>query len=423
MEHKPPPPPYALSQIELLNVFVTFHPDAVRQYVPSGIELTDDCSGGFRVYSAPLGHGIAPYTAGLAFVDVVNRDSADGTQALFSIRSCFSSKAYAAFRTYFDTSDIEGHSLLWNEGDLVVGESSSGSGSFHKLVVRPLSVDAIPVSGVNYYLYKAASGGLRIIPCAFSTLRKAAEPVSVEIGDVLRRICPGLRINEYIRASFSRNVSFTLGQSIPYASNSEDLFAEESKVGILNILSDLNKGAALVDRRGRILFINAVGKSLTGDGIEDVGGFLKTSRRQDQGKLDEAIADAVASTSPDSVGLRPIAVERPSGKTSLLIKPLLIGSRKLGGPVESACVLLITDPDQQLQIDVSYSLQLLGLTPAEARIASLVGSGLGPQQVATRVGNTEQSVRVTLSRVFDKLDLSRQGELAAFVGRLHDVAT
>ena len=62
--------------------------------------------------------------------------------------------------------------------------------------------------------------------------------------------------------------------------------------------------------------------------------------------------------------------------------------------------------------------QAFGLTPAEARTAALVGSGLAPQDVADQIGLTVGTIRSELKSIFEKLGISRQSELAALVTRL-----
>jgi DNA-binding CsgD family transcriptional regulator len=54
----------------------------------------------------------------------------------------------------------------------------------------------------------------------------------------------------------------------------------------------------------------------------------------------------------------------------------------------------------------------------EARVASLVGSGVRPREVAARLGIAEETVRTVLKRVFVKAGVSRQSELAALMTRL-----
>jgi DNA-binding CsgD family transcriptional regulator len=61
---------------------------------------------------------------------------------------------------------------------------------------------------------------------------------------------------------------------------------------------------------------------------------------------------------------------------------------------------------------------LFDLTPAEARIAALVGSGLTPRIAAQKLNITEETARSALKRVFSKAGVSRQSELTALLGTL-----
>ena len=62
--------------------------------------------------------------------------------------------------------------------------------------------------------------------------------------------------------------------------------------------------------------------------------------------------------------------------------------------------------------------RLFALAPAEARVATLIGSGLSPRQAAKNLGISEETVRTTLKRVFTKVGVSRQSELAVLLTKL-----
>ena len=61
---------------------------------------------------------------------------------------------------------------------------------------------------------------------------------------------------------------------------------------------------------------------------------------------------------------------------------------------------------------------LFDLTPAEAKIAALVGSGLTPRIAAEKLSISEETARSALKRVFSKVGVSRQSELTALLGTL-----
>jgi DNA-binding CsgD family transcriptional regulator len=62
--------------------------------------------------------------------------------------------------------------------------------------------------------------------------------------------------------------------------------------------------------------------------------------------------------------------------------------------------------------------QAFGLTPAEAQTASLVGSGLSPQDAADQLGLSVGTIRCELKGIFAKVGISRQSELVSTVTRL-----
>ncbi|MBR1188915.1 hypothetical protein JQ634_13335 [Bradyrhizobium sp. AUGA SZCCT0240] len=58
------------------------------------------------------------------------------------------------------------------------------------------------------------------------------------------------------------------------------------------------------------------------------------------------------------------------------------------------------------------------LTFGEAKVAALVGSGLSARETAEKLGIPNETVRNVLKRVFYKVGVSRQNELAALLSKL-----
>jgi DNA-binding CsgD family transcriptional regulator len=85
---------------------------------------------------------------------------------------------------------------------------------------------------------------------------------------------------------------------------------------------------------------------------------------------------------------------------------------------QEALLLLFTDPLESATGSVVKMLRLLGLSPSEARIAVLVGTGHSPKEVAAELRITENTVRSVLKTIYGKLSVSRQSELAQMVARL-----
>jgi PAS domain S-box-containing protein len=68
--------------------------------------------------------------------------------------------------------------------------------------------------------------------------------------------------------------------------------------------------------------------------------------------------------------------------------------------------------------DLDLVQSLFGLALAEARVATLIGAGLSPQQAAEKLGISVGNVRTTLKKVFTKVGVSRQSELAVLLTKL-----
>ena len=86
--------------------------------------------------------------------------------------------------------------------------------------------------------------------------------------------------------------------------------------------------------------------------------------------------------------------------------------------VFARAILVITDLDQTKRPAKLRIRSAFGLTPSEARLASLVGAGIAPRESADRLGISEENARTTLKRVFAKVGVSRESELAVVLARL-----
>lgn len=96
-------------------------------------------------------------------------------------------------------------------------------------------------------------------------------------------------------------------------------------------------------------------------------------------------------------------------------------NRVLGGAFGEQPMLLLTlfDPGRMTQLDAFALSEMFGMTPAEGRVATLLGEGMSAQEIAGRLGCQESTVRTHLrgvlhklgaARVADAVRLLRQGE-------------
>ncbi len=186
-------------------------------------------------------------------------------------------------------------------------------------------------------------------------------------------------------------------------------------------VDQLSFGILVVDERGKVLAANRTAQDMlqTGDALIERKGILKARHQDDHERLIHALAVVVDSKRLGGNGC--VRLSRQSEKPAYIatVAPLTeaVDLASMGG--NRAALIMINDPEQKNASGLHTALQqAFGLTPAEARTAALVGSGLAPQDVADQIGLTVGTIRCELKNIFEKLDISRQSELAALVARL-----
>jgi DNA-binding CsgD family transcriptional regulator len=181
-------------------------------------------------------------------------------------------------------------------------------------------------------------------------------------------------------------------------------------------LARLGRAAALVTREGRIVFLNSEAETLLTGAVQQ--GQLRAWRLSEQRDLDRVLALAVES-GPASLA-EPIAFAKPDQERPIIAQAIPVSAALAGEP---AALILFSDPMGAKTTDPTVALELLGLTPAEARIAALVGDGNSPRDAAKTLAITENTVRSALRLIYEKLMIGKQSELARIVARLDGFGT
>jgi DNA-binding CsgD family transcriptional regulator len=183
-------------------------------------------------------------------------------------------------------------------------------------------------------------------------------------------------------------------------------------------------GMIFLTPQGKVWFVNEQAERVLGDGLTIEQQAVTAATPADQRKLDHLIASVLpGSVRPDDS----VFVSRPSGKSPLLVQGLPIEPRQQDslerlGIGSGGGLLLIHDLAGGRPRSVAHDLQRMGLTPAQARVAELVGSGLSVKQAADQIGVVEGTARAQLKAVFARLGVNRQSELAILITKLGSLA-
>ncbi|WP_420964142.1 helix-turn-helix transcriptional regulator [Bradyrhizobium sp. B120] len=191
-------------------------------------------------------------------------------------------------------------------------------------------------------------------------------------------------------------------------------FASESA---LEGFDRLQQGFLLVDAEARPLFTNRIADALldADDGLRLEAGGLSASDADDGRMLRKLVLSCAA---PAAIGAGgELALRRHTGRPPLnvLVTPVPLETAMAALPwTVSRCpvaIVLVTDPETDMQARLSSLQRRFGLTPAEAAFALEIVKGDGRQAAADRLGITVGTARTHLSNIFDKTGSKRQAEL------------
>jgi DNA-binding CsgD family transcriptional regulator/PAS domain-containing protein len=197
------------------------------------------------------------------------------------------------------------------------------------------------------------------------------------------------------------------------------LDSELASLGLADALMRVSVGVFALDSLRRVTFRNPAAEHFLGNGIAIVDGRLRLGSGAARAQADVAIGRALQDGAASD--LQPILIQRAMPERPLVTYLLPIASRE---NVANAflthvrSIVLVIEPKSNEPADPALVRDLLGLTLSEARVAALVASGLAPREASENLGIAEETARTLLKRVYGKVGVSRQSELALLLNRL-----
>jgi DNA-binding CsgD family transcriptional regulator len=188
--------------------------------------------------------------------------------------------------------------------------------------------------------------------------------------------------------------------------------------GIETGLDHLRAGAILLDRRGRIVSMNARAASIR-DRVFHVQSGQLTPRDTEMagafGRMMRGVstADHAHEIGPDAA----IRLRCPDGSSFLARAAPLVGPAI--DIFMRARILLLLTPLQGAGFDSADRLRhVFGLTRAEARLAGCLAAGDDLASAAVRLGVSQGTLRGALKAIFRKTGAKRQAELVGLLTRI-----
>ena len=192
--------------------------------------------------------------------------------------------------------------------------------------------------------------------------------------------------------------------------------AEALGFSFTRLLDNARLGVIHLDRRGRIVETNDRARDLLrqGDGLWERGGFLRAWLPEDDARLRRLVTAALPSLGGQAAsGSMLIRNASLVPQLTLHVHPATVRQMDFGAPDVGALVLI--DGLDRPQLDAGQVGSVLGLSPAESRVAVGLAEGRTVPDIAAASGRAEGTVRIHLKRIHRKLGVSRRADLVRLV--------
>lgn len=402
-----PEPPYHLRGVDMIYLMARFDPAAIARLVPDGLTPSGTGWGSIAAYVVNQGWGIAPYTGFFVCAELAGADSPDGSPGQYMHSGLYSAVGGRVMREIYNSNFREGWTRLRRSGDTVVAEIGIDEQPLVTLRAR-VAGPAMPQTGFSRYVGRQPGGsGFTSYTVAFVSDMAPLEDRAVEFTPAAAEMLGILQPLEYTWTIATHDMAMTFSPPRPLG-DAPDTLAEDARgAGLVRLFSSMGRPAAMVDASGRVVTLNLAAEALVRERRLPLAG----------GTLDAALRPLLAQAGRGGVEAvsGPMALDNRDGSLPLIARAMPLDPGAAG---PGRLLVLFDDPIGAAAHDPVPALELLGLTPAEARIASMVGAGLSPREAAGKLDNSEGTVRTTLTRIYEKLDIGRQGELARIVTRL-----
>lgn len=187
--------------------------------------------------------------------------------------------------------------------------------------------------------------------------------------------------------------------------------------GMTNALHLVKQPALALDRLGYVLDVNSTANDLFDDEI-----YVRDRRIRVRDPRTKLLLDTFTDqlrTTPDNVALpvAPFVLKRRT-KLPLIIRILPVDGAARSPFLGARALLVLSDLSHKSGPQPYLLSQIFKLSPAEARLASLIAKGISPEQAGIELGISRETARNQLKAVFAKTETHRQSELVALLSRL-----
>jgi len=201
-----------------------------------------------------------------------------------------------------------------------------------------------------------------------------------------------------------------------YRLHSELAASNSRSAGLLEALDALSTAVILIGSGMQVVTMNRGAERILAarDGLLATRAGLRAERQVESDLLARTIQQAASPKGANglSVGGTVLVSRRTRLPLQILISPVRNSTAFdlcVAQPIRA--IAFVIDPSQRRRPAQDALRALFGLTPAECRVALLLGDGHAPRKIANIVGVSDNTVRSQIKSIFSKTGVKRQGEL------------
>jgi DNA-binding CsgD family transcriptional regulator len=187
--------------------------------------------------------------------------------------------------------------------------------------------------------------------------------------------------------------------------------------GMTGILDQVRQPAAVLHRDGFVLGANAAAEAGFDDEIRVKDRRLFMRDQEAAKKVNEVCQLIRLSSDTAALPANPIVVHR-TNKPPVLLRILPIDGAARNFFLGARALVILGNLTPPLTPELRVISQAFDLTPAEARLASLLVEGRSVNSIAQTLSVAPNTLRKQLKSIFVKTDTHRQGELIALLAQL-----
>ncbi len=175
--------------------------------------------------------------------------------------------------------------------------------------------------------------------------------------------------------------------------------------------------AAMIDRSGEVIKLNASAERLLGPGLKIVSRRIVSSDREATAALDRALHELIWARRAEALH-PPIVLPGHGRGRPILAYPSRVPGSSLEAFGQCKGFVVFVDLEKRLAAAPGDLAQAFGLTPTEGRLAARLLNEDSLETAADQLGVRYQTARNFLKSIFQKTETHRQGQLISLLARM-----